>query len=136
VGYIFSLRLTENPHLAAGGQLTEAQARGKALFFRDTTGNGVAISPLQQCPTCHAPLTHFTSKIQIDVGTATQYDTTTEFDVPQLEGAVMKPPYLHNGEALELEEIWTKFNPTDKHGLTSDMNKAQLNDLIEYLKTL
>jgi YVTN family beta-propeller protein len=136
VGYIFSLHLVKNPHLAADGHLTEAQARGQALFFRDKNSSGAPISPLQQCPTCHSPLTHFTSKIQIDVGTATKYDTTTAFDVPQLEGAVMKPPYLHNGEALQMEEIWTRFNPEDKHGLTSDMNKAQLNDLIEYLKTL
>jgi YVTN family beta-propeller protein len=136
VGYIFSLHLVKNPHLAADGHLTEAQARGQALFFRDKSSSGAPISPLQQCPTCHAPLTHFTSKIQIDVGTATKYDTTTAFDVPQLEGVVMKPPYLHNGEALQMEEIWTRFNPEDKHGLTSDMNKAQLNDLIEFLKTL
>jgi cytochrome c peroxidase len=125
-----------NPHLAADGQLTAAQARGQALFFRDKTNIGAPLSPLQQCPTCHSPLTHFTSKIQIDAGTATKYDTITAFDVPQLEGAVMKPPYLHNGEALQMEEIWTRFNPEDRHGLTSDMNKAQLNDLIEYLKTL
>ena len=136
VGYIFSLHLGRNPHLAADGQLTAAQTRGQVLFFRDKTNSGAPLSPLQQCPTCHSPLTHFTSKIQIDVGTATKHDTITAFDVPQLEGAVMKPPYLHNGEALELEEIWTRFNPEDKHGLTSDMNKAQLNDLIEYLKTL
>ncbi len=136
VGYIFSLHLAKNPHLAADGHLTEAQARGQALFFRDATNSGAPISPLQQCPTCHSPLTHFTSKFQIDVGTSTKYDTTTALDIPQLEGAVMKPPYLHNGEALQMEEIWTRFNPEDKHGLTSDMNKAQLNDLIEYLKTL
>ncbi|MCL5671511.1 MAG: hypothetical protein M1423_09510 [Acidobacteria bacterium] len=36
----------------------------------------------------------------------------------------------------ELEDIWTIFNPEDKHGITSDLNKAQLNDLIEFLKTL
>jgi YVTN family beta-propeller protein len=136
VGYIFSLHLGRNPHLATDGQLTATQVRGHDLFFREKTSSGAPISPLQQCPTCHSPLTHFTSKIQIDVGTATKYDTITAFDVPQLEGAVMKPPYLHNGEALQLEEIWTRFNPDDKHGLTSDMNKAQLNDLIEYLKTL
>jgi YVTN family beta-propeller protein len=136
VGYIFSLHLVRNPHLATDGQLTAAQARGQSLFFREKTNSGAPLSPLQQCPMCHSPLTHFTSKIQIDVGTATKYDTITAFDVPQLEGAVMKPPYLHNGEALEMEEIWTRFNPDDKHGLTSSMNKAQLNDLIEYLKTL
>ena len=48
----------------------------------------------------------------------------------------MKPPYLHNGEAQSLEEIWTLFNPHDQHGITSDMDKVQLNDLIEYLKTM
>ena len=35
-----------------------------------------------------------------------------------------------------LEEIWTRYNPDDKHGVTNDMTKDQLNDLIEYLKTL
>ena len=106
---IFSLHLARNPHLAADGQLTDAQARGHALFFREKRPTAVRQSPrCSSAPTCHSPLTHFTSKIQIDVGTATKYDTTTAFDVPQLEGAVMKPPYLHNGEALELEEIWTQ----------------------------
>ena len=28
------------------------------------------------------------------------------------------------------------FNPRDTHGVTNDMTKDQLNDLIEYLKTL
>nr|MBC8392108.1 hypothetical protein [Deltaproteobacteria bacterium] len=45
-------------------------------------------------------------------------------------------PYLHNGMAHTLEEIWTEFNPEDKHGITNDMTKDQLNDLIEYIKTL
>jgi YVTN family beta-propeller protein len=136
VGYIFSLRLGRNPHLAADGHLTDAQARGRAMFFRDKSNSGALIPPMQRCYTCHSPLTHFTSRVQVNVGTATKYDTISAFDVPQLEGVAMKPPYLHNGEALELEDIWTLYNPQDKHGLTSDMNKAQLNDLIEYLKTL
>jgi cytochrome c peroxidase len=98
--------------------------------------DGNVIPPLDRCYTCHSPLTHYTSRISMDVGTATRDDTLQAFDVPQLEGVVTRPPYLHNGEALELEDIWTKFNPQDKHGITSDLNKAQLNDLIEFLKTL
>jgi hypothetical protein len=43
---------------------------------------------------------------------------------------------LHNGEARSLEQIWTLYNPADKHGVTSDMSKEQLNDLVEFLKTL
>jgi cytochrome c peroxidase len=136
VGYIFSLHLARNPHLAADGILTDAQERGKALFFRERSNSGEAIPAMRRCPVCHSPATHYTSRIQVNVGTATKYDTISAFDVPQLEGVAMKPPYLHNGEALELEDIWTVYNPKDKHGLTSDMNKVQLNDLVEYLKTL
>jgi cytochrome c peroxidase len=58
------------------------------------------------------------------------------FDIPQLDRVYERPPYLHSGQALSLEEIWTKFNVQGKHGITSDMNKEKLNDLIEFLKTL
>ena len=136
VTYLLALRLPRNPHLATDGQLTEAQARGREIFFRDKTMDGKVIPPLDRCYTCHSPQTHYTSRVSMDVGTATRDDTIQAFDVPQLEGVVTRPPYLHNGEALELEDIWTKFNPNDKHGITSDLNKAQLNDLIEFLKTL
>ena len=136
VTYIHSLQLPRNPHLASNGQLTDTQARGRAIFFRDRTTDDRLIPPLDRCYTCHSPLTHYTSRVLMDVGTATPYDTIRAFDVPQLEGVITRPPYLHNGEALELEDIWTIFNPEDKHGITSDLNKAQLNDLIEFLKTL
>ncbi len=136
VAYIDSLRLPRNPHLASNSQLTDAQTRGRAIFFRDRTMDGKLIPPLDRCYTCHSPLSHYTSRVLMDVGTATPDDTIRAFDVPQLESVVTRPPYLHNGEALELEDIWTKFNPHDKHGVTSDLNKAQLNDLIEFLKTL
>ena len=53
-----------------------------------------------------------------------------------LVGIADSAPYLHNGIAETLEEIWTVYNPNDKHGVTNDMTKDQLNDLIEYLKTL
>jgi len=133
--FILSLRLPPNPRRTADGNLTDAQARGKAIFFRTTTNTGALIPPPQRCYFCHPPLTHYTARVSMDVGTATPYDTIREFDIPQIEGVYMRPPYLHNGMALSLEEIWTKFNPDDKHGITSDMDKVQLNDLIEYLKT-
>jgi len=38
--------------------------------------------------------------------------------------------------AGKLEEIWTVFNPKDTHGVTNDLTKDELNDLIEYLRTL
>ena len=136
VSYIQSLQLPPNPHLAPGGRLTEAQERGREIFFRSKTNSGNIIPDHDRCYYCHAPLSHYTSRVRMDVGTSTNYDTIKEFDVPQIEGVYMRAPYLHNGEALTLESIWTKFNPEDQHGITSDMNKNQLNDLIEFLKTL
>jgi len=134
--FIQSLKLPPNRHIGSDRELTEAQERGREIFFRTRTNDGSLIRPENRCYFCHPPLTHYTSRVQINVGTATRYDTIKEFDIPQLESIYMRAPYLHNGEAQTLEEIWTKFNPEDKHGITSDMDKLQLNDLIEFLKTL
>lgn len=124
VAFIKAIPLSPNRHMAADGQLTASQERGKEIFFQ------------KACDTCHPPATHYTSKTSFDVGTAAKYDTSGLFDVPQLDRIYEKPPYLHNGEARSLEEIWTLYNPKDKHGVTSDMSKEQLNDLVEFLKTL
>jgi YVTN family beta-propeller protein len=124
VTFIKAIPLSPNRHLAADGQLTPAQERGKAIFYQ------------KACDTCHPPATHYTAKTSFDVGTAAKYDTSGMFDVPQLDRIYEKPPYLHNGEARSLEEIWTIYNRADKHGVTSDMSKEQLNDLVEFLKTL
>jgi cytochrome c peroxidase len=57
-------------------------------------------------------------------------------DVPQLTNIYDSPPYLHNGAANTLEEIWTRFNYTESHGLTRDLTRQQLNDLMAYLRAL
>ncbi len=134
--FIRSLTLPPNPRRKANADLTEAQGRGRQIFFRTTTNTGEIIPPQSRCYFCHPPQTHYTARVHMDVGTKTRYDTNASFDIPQLEGLYMRAPYLHNGEAVTLEEIWTKYSPEDKHGITSDMDKVQLNDLIEFLKTL
>jgi YVTN family beta-propeller protein len=58
------------------------------------------------------------------------------FDVPHLNNIYDSAPYLHNGTALTLEEIWTRFNIYDWHGVTNDLTRRQFNDLIAYLKAL
>ncbi|HEY1482393.1 MAG TPA: c-type cytochrome, partial [Candidatus Acidoferrum sp.] len=97
---------------------------GRSVFFK------------KSCDTCHPPATHYTAKTSFDVGTANKYDTNGTFDIPQLDRVYERPPYLHSGEAQSLEELWTIYNPKDKHGVTSDMSKEDLNDLVEFLKTL
>jgi YVTN family beta-propeller protein len=134
--YLNYIPLAPNRHLAADGQLTEAQERGKTMFYRQYTNDGRVIPVQNRCDTCHPAETHYTARYSTEVGSATKYDTNGMFDIPQLDRVYEDAPYMHNGEALTLEEIWTVFNNSNKHGLTSDMNKEQLNDLVEYLKTL
>jgi len=136
VTYINNIPLAPNRHLAPDGELSEAQERGKALFYRRQTNDGRAIPMRDHCNFCHVPQRHYTNQHNMDVGSATPFDTISAFDTPQLDRVYEDAPYLHNGEALTLEEIWTIFNNYDTHGITSDMSKEQLNDLIEFLKTL
>jgi YVTN family beta-propeller protein len=132
--YIITIRRPPNRH-RADSELTPAQRRGKALFERDHDKSGNELEPTDQCVFCHAP-PYFTNRNTYDVGTAGPLDTHSVFDVPHLNNIYASPPYLHDGRAHSLEEIWTVYNPQDTHGRTNDLTKAELNDLIEYLKTL
>jgi len=135
VTYIATIPRPPNRYRPLGGALTAAQRRGKAMFERTMTNDGRVIAPDNRCVTCHFPPL-FTDRSQRDVGTEMEFDRHGVFDVPHLNNIYGTAPYLHNGVAPTLEEIWTVFNPYDQHGVTNDMTKDQLNDLIEYIKTL
>lgn len=136
VGYITS-KIEHPPNIYRGkdDDLTEAQKRGKELFERTTTNSGEAIPLRDQCITCHPP-PNFTDRKMHDVGTATDKDTHPEFLTPNMNNIYESPPYLHDGRAQTLEELWTIYNDDDLHGVANDMTKDQLNDLVEYLRSL
>lgn len=133
--YIATIPRPPNRYRPLGAELTEAQRRGKKMFERAITNDGRIIPPDQRCSTCHPPPL-FTNRSRRNVGTKMKFDREEAFDVPHLNNIYDSAPYLHNGIADTLEEIWTRYNPNDQHGVTNDMTKDQLNDLIEYLKTL
>ncbi len=133
--YTVTIPRPPNRHRPLGAPLSEAQRRGKLLFERTRTNDGREIPPEGRCVYCHFP-PYFTDRQQRDVGTKQPTDRQGKFDVPHLNNIYDSAPYLHNGMANTLEEIWTVHNPYDTHGYTNDMTKDQLNDLIEYLKTL
>ncbi len=132
--YIVTIRRPPNRY-RIGDELTPAQRRGKVIFERSFDRSGNELAQTERCAFCHAP-PYFTNRNQYNVGTASQLDTHSVFDVPHLNNIYDSPPYLHDGRAHSLEEIWTLYNPRDTHGRTNDLTKAELNDLIEYLKTL
>ena len=117
------------------GELNEMQLRGKAIFERTHDKFGNEIPPQNRCITCHTP-PYYTNLKMADVGTLLASDDSMLFDTPHLNNIYASPPYLHHGLALSLEEIWTKYGTKDKHGVANDMTKIQLNELIEYLKSL
>lgn len=134
VVYIRSLPARPNRWRVAGNELSAAQERGKALFERDVDKFGKPIPESNRCSYCHSGL-RGTNRRLFDVGTRKATDSSALLKTPQLTNIALTGPYLHDGSARTLEEIWTIYNPEDKHGRTSDLTKDELNDLIEYLRT-
>lgn len=110
-------------------RLAGARERGRVIFFRDTDAHAIEIPVANRCSTCHRPPL-FTDRLMTDVGTGGRFDT------PHLFAVNTSPPYLHDGRARTLEQIWTVHSRNDEHGATSDLTKIQLNDLIVYLRSL
>src|SRR6266567_3205643 len=135
VTFVYSLPYRPNRYRLTNRELTPAQERGKTIFERAKTKNGAAIAEENQCTYCHSG-PKYTSQKQLDVGSGKTSDRSPVIDVPQLPNVAYSAPYLHDGSAQSLEEIWTVLNPKDTHGVSNDLTKDELNDLIEYLKTL
>ncbi|MGA3033586.1 MAG: c-type cytochrome [Terracidiphilus sp.] len=134
VTYVRSLPPRPNRWLKPGGELTPAQERGKALFERSVDKFGKPIPEANRCSYCHSGPKGTSQRI-FDVGTRKTTDSSGLLKAPQLANITLSAPYLHDGSARTLEEIWTVYNPNDKHGRTNDLTKDELNDLIEYLKS-
>lgn len=124
---------TLSPHALGAGKLNDKAQRGRILFE----------SPAVGCATCHTgpyytDSTLATPKLH-DVGTG--LDDKSErmgpkYDTPSLIGAYRTAPYLHHGKATTLLDVLTTTNRGDKHGKTSQLNKGELEDLVEFLKAL
>jgi YVTN family beta-propeller protein len=135
ITYVASIPLRPNRFRLPNGELTPAQERGKAVFDRDHRKDGTLIPEQNRCSFCHSG-PYYTNKQLANVGTVKPTDRSPLIDVPHLTNVAYSAPYLHDGSAASMEEIWTVFNPKDTHGVTNDLAKDELNDLIEYLKTL
>ena len=130
--YSNSHHFTLSPH--AKPSLSHAAERGRKLFFSAQT----------KCAECHRGPFYTDSQpgqkfVKHDVGTGG--DDPGEkmgpaYDTPSLLGVYRTAPYLHHGQAATLAEVLTKCNPGDKHGKTSQLAPAQINDLVEFLKAL
>ena len=117
--YLSGLEPLPSPHLI-NGELSPAAVRGKAVFAR------------AHCSSCHTGAL-LTDKQEYDVGTADGLDEGILFDTPSLVEAWRTGPYLYDGRAASIREVVTKYNPNDKHGVTSNLSDSEIDDLIEYV---
>jgi YVTN family beta-propeller protein len=132
--YCNSLEFPLSPHIAAPGKLKPEAQRGREIFFRKDVG----------CATCHTGPYYTDSRLQKpfnlhDVGTGRDDKTEkmgTKYDTPTLIGIYRAAPYLHDGSALTLRDVVTTQNKQDKHGKTSQLKSAEIDDLVEFLKSL
>ena len=132
--YIRNLPTRPNRWKLPGREMTPAQERGQALFTRSTDKFGKPIAEYNRCSYCHSGPKGTNQKL-FDVGTHKPDDNGNLLKSAPLTEIALTAPYLHDGSARTLEEIWTVYNPEDKHGRTNDLTKDELNDLIEYLRT-
>jgi YVTN family beta-propeller protein len=134
VAYIRNLPPRPNRFRLVNGELTPSQERGKAIFERAVDKFKKPIPETNGCSYCHSGPKGTSQKI-FAVGTRKPNDNTGLLKAPMLTNIALTAPYLHDGSARSLEEIWTVYNPGDKHGRTNDLTKDELNDLIEYLRS-
>jgi cytochrome c peroxidase len=71
-----------------------------------------------------------------DIGTSTEQDDNKEFDTPTLIEVWRTAPYLHDGRAVTIREVLTRFNKNDRHGSTSELTEKEIEDLAEFVLSL
>ncbi len=59
-----------------------------------------------------------------------------KYDTPTLVELWRTAPFLYDGRAETIQEVFRKYNVGDKHGITSGMTEKELDDLAEYVLSL
>jgi cytochrome c peroxidase len=122
--YLKSLAPVPSPHLI-DGQLSPAARRGKTLFESKRVG----------CQECHpAPL--YTDLKSHPVGTRGPADYSDAFDTPTLIEVWRTAPYLHDGRYATIRELLVEGKHGQVYGRAADLNRQQVDDLIEFVLSL
>lgn len=109
-----------NPYRARN---PDSRERGRVLFEKS------------YCSVCHPP-SKYTDLKTHKLGFANEDDLHDSFDTPSLRDCYRTAPYLHDGRAKTLEELFRKHNPEDVHGSTRHLSEQEFGDLMEFLRGL
>ncbi len=105
------------------GTLTDSARRGKEIF--KSAG----------CVQCH-PHPAFTNKQLIATGTPTGLDQGKKVLVPSLVEVWRTAPYMHDGRSTSIKEVITTHNQGNIRGKTDNLTEQQLDDLVNYVRSL
>ncbi|HKU42869.1 MAG TPA: cytochrome-c peroxidase [Polyangiales bacterium] len=111
--------IDRQPLLRAQATDAAAAERGKALFESEAVG----------CASCHFGA-RLSNNLGADVGTGEL------LQVPSLRAISFRAPFMHDGCAATLRDRFGACGGGDKHGRTSQLRAAELDDLVAYLETL
>lgn len=120
--FLKTLKPVPSPYLV-NGRLSAAAQQGKKIF----TSAG--------CANCHSGA-DYTDLKPHDLGHGTGPDVNKSFITAPLTEVWRTAPYLYDGRAATMRDVFTTFNPQDKHGVTSNLSPEQLNELVEYVLSL
>ena len=120
--YLKSLKPVPSPNLI-NGKLTKKAKKGRIVFEKSG------------CNNCHSGV-YFTDGKKYDAGTGIYPHENEKFDVPGLLEIWRTAPYLYDGRAKTMKEVFMKFNSEDKHGLTRSLSGNELENLVEYVLSL
>jgi len=125
LAYLEALEPPPNPFRNPDGTLSAAAVRGQLVFESRQAG----------CANCHNGEFFTDGKIH-DVGLGSDEDRYEGYNTPSLRGAYRKVRFLHDGRAKSLEEVLADEHAPERVAGEGSLSPGQLNDLVEYLKSL
>jgi DNA-binding beta-propeller fold protein YncE len=102
---------------------------------RERAKRGEEVFKAKGCAECHpAPL--YTDKGKYVTGLESKDDAYKGFNPPTLRGVARRGPWLHDGRAATLREVVEKHHKPSQLGGAADCTPAELDELLEFLKSL
>ncbi len=125
-------KVPRSPFRNPDGSFTADALKGKAVFEK------------ADCPSCHAGKDFTDSAMGKlhDVGTILPTSghrlggKLEGTDTPSLKGVWASAPYLHDGRAQTLLEIFTKYLTDNQMGMTKGLSTTELDQLVRYMQEL
>jgi cytochrome c peroxidase len=125
IAYLETLKPPPNPYREKDGSLSEAAKRGEAVFRGE----------IARCSRCHSG-EYFTDGKIHSVGTNEPGDVYKGYNPPSLLGVYDRIQWMHDGRAKTLEDVLNGPHEPDKVSGNGHLRKEEMQDLLEYLKSL